>query len=101
LEIVGHRIAFRARTRMSQDGLQEVRPAPIMHEKEALGLRPTGAQCTASPRQTHIPGAIRVIRIILEMFHVKLFRPIRAQNLTNPKTVRGLDFVRSGDFLVR
>jgi hypothetical protein len=40
-------------------------------------------------------------RIILEMFHVKHFRPIGAQNLTRRETALHIDLVRSIDFLVQ
>jgi hypothetical protein len=46
-------------------------------------------------------GAVSVFRIILEMFHVKHFCPIEAQNLTRPKTTASSELVRSTDFLVQ
>jgi hypothetical protein len=46
-------------------------------------------------------GHIQLIRIILKMFHVKHFCPIRAQNLTSRKTALRFDLVTSRNFLVR
>jgi hypothetical protein len=51
--------------------------------------------------QSHKPGQHAIFRIILEMFHVKHFCPVAAQNLTRTKTALLIDFVRSIDFLVQ
>src|SRR5262249_9332292 len=54
-----------------------------------------------SAPQPHKPGGIHKVRIILKMFHVKHFRPIKSQNLTSLEPALRFDRVRSRNFLVR
>jgi hypothetical protein len=50
---------------------------------------------------TVLPLHGMLFRMIPEMFHVKHFRPVPAQNLTRRKTAGALDEIRPAKILVR